>query len=461
MKLWEFLWKIVGQLIIIQGIIGIITIANWTSGVTVTMPEEAFFYVIPFCGYITCGIVIIIGIITLGGWFWNRHPKIIILYTLSFLIGLASIIGCYAVHNDNAFKITLSILGMCIVILTTLTILLKTFSARNTRKQWKLFITLSILTVYLVLMVGFVFPQWLDAVALSFPDPALREEIRKEIGKPFGFTTQSDLKKITSLVIWGYDGPKITRLDGLEKCTGLEELILGWSWDVQDISPLSNLTNLQYLQITYYDRLSDITPLSNLRQLTQLKLYSDSVTDISCLSNLTKLYKLNMSSNAIVDISPLANLTNLSRLDLSRNSIESVSPLSNLLNLSYLDINSNSIEDLSSLVNLTGLTELDFGNNQVTDMSTLNSLSKLTNLTISGNPINDITPLSNLPELNILFMFGSFSNISPLLDNTGLGPGDKIYFGSTQLDSYSSSVVVPELTSRGVSFYHEGWGLLE
>jgi len=441
MKRVTLLWRIVGLLLLTLGIVGIPTIANWMSGVDLEMPEQAFFLAIPIGGYITCGIVIIIGIITLGGWFWNRYPTIIILYTLSFLIGLASIIGCYITNNDNAFKMVLSIIGMSIVILTTLTILLKIYSARNTRKQWKIFITLSILTVYLTLMIGFIFPQWLDTVALSFPDPVLREEIRKEIGKPFGFTTQSDLGKITSLVIWGYDSPKATRLDGLEKCTGLRELTLGWSWRVEDITPLSNLTNLQYLQITYYYDLNDITPLANLTQLRQLKLGSDSITNVSSLSN----------------------LINLSVLDLSSNTIEYINPLTSLTNLSNLDLSFNTIEDITPLASLTNLSDLDLGWNQVKDLSALSSLSRLTNLDIASNPCSDITPLIQLTNLNSLGIYlCNVSDISPLLNNTGLGAGDFIaltgdesadYNHKAHLDNYSRSVVVPELRARGITVY--------
>ena len=436
MRVWEFLWKITGQLLIILGIIGILAIHDWLSGVTITMPEEALAYIPPYAGYICCAIVILIGIITLGGWFWNRHPKTI--YTLSLLIGLASIIGCYMTHNDTAFKVALSILGISIVILTTLTILIKTYAARNTRKQWRIVITLSVMTVYLILMVGFIFPQWCDAVACSFPDPVLREAVRKEVGKPFGFITQSDLERINHLYVGNWGEKSITQLKGLEKCTGLEKLGLGVNYGLADISPLSNLTNLKHLQISYYFRLNDITPLSNLRQLTYLRL----------------------DDNAITDISSLSNLVNLSVLDISTNGIKDISPLSNLVNLSVLDLSSNSIEDINQLAKLTNLTKLDITGNKVTDVSVLSSLSKLTNLNISSNPIRDITALSKLTELKIIFMFSpNISNISPLLSNTGLGSGDKIYLGSSQLDNYSLSVVVPELKSRGVSFYHEGWGL--
>ena len=350
MKVWEFLWKIVGQLIIILGIVGIITIANWMSGIYVTMPEEALFYVIPFGGYITCGIVIIIGIITLGGWFWNRHPTIIILYTLSFLIGLASIVGCYMTNNDNAFKIVLSILGMVIVILTTLTILTKKYSATNTGKPRKIAVISSVVIIYLILMLGFIFPQCFDAVARSFPDPILREAVRNEIGKPFGFITQSDLEHMANLMIWGNDKP-LTRLEGMEKCTGLKWLALGGNFNQVDITPLSNLPNLEYLQISFYYSLGDITLLSNLSQLTELKLHYNAITDISPISNLVNLNMLNISSNSIEDISPLSNLVNLSRLDISSNSISDISPLLDNTGLSAGDeiyLNNNPLDNYSA-----------------------------------------------------------------------------------------------------------------
>ena len=355
MKVWGFLWKLVGQLLIILGVVGIITIANWMSGVSITWPEEAFRLITPFLGYLGCGIVIIVGIITLGGWFWNRHPTIIILYTFSFLIGFASVIGCYITNNDTVFKIALSTLGMGIVILTTLTILLKTFSARNTGKPREIAIISSVVIIYLILMVGFIFPQCFDAVARSFPDPVLREAVRNEIGKPFGFITQSDLDHMTNLMVWGNDKP-ITWLEGMEKCTGLKWLALGGNFNQVDITPLSNLANLEYLQISFYYSLGDITALSNLSQLTELKLHYNAITDISPISNLVNLNMLNISSNSIEDISPLSNLGNLSRLDISSNSIKDISPLANLTNLSELYLWGNPLDNYSTSIVIPELT---------------------------------------------------------------------------------------------------------
>ncbi len=406
MKVSVFLWKIVGLLLIILGLFGIIAIADRMSSTSITMPEFTFVLIFPALGYIGCTIVIIAGIIALC---WKLSP---FLYSFSFFIGFASILGCFLSDNGTAFKAVLFILGLSVVIFTTLTILTKKHTAINTSKPWKIAAVLSVMTIFLVILVGFAFPRWLDAAARSFPDPVLEQAVRDEVGRQFGFITQSDLEQITHLEV--PHNKYISQLEGLEKCTGLEELYLG-KINIEDITPLSNLTKLKHLQISSgWIRLADLTPLSNLSQLTHLYLHYNSIMDII--------------------------------------------PLSNLVNLSVLDLSSNGIEDISPLANLINLTELNIGGNQVADISALSSLSKLTYLKLGDNPYSDITALSHLTELNVLFMFGSVSNISPFLDNTGLGLGDKIYLGSDQLDNYSSTVVVPELTSRGVSFYHEGWG---
>jgi hypothetical protein len=438
MKLMILVWKIVGFLLIILGIISILAIHNWLSGFSITMPEEALTYIPPFAGYICCGIVILIGIITLVGWFWTRHPKTI--YTLSLLIGLASIVGCYLTHNDNAFKVAISMLSMSIVIITILTMLLETFSARNISKHWRIVISSCFIAVYLIPMLGFVFPQCFDAVALSFPDPVLRQAVRNEVGTPFGFRTQTDLKRIRHLSAgdWG-DQSSITQLKGLEKCTGLEELQLNVDYEPADISPLSNLTNLKRLQITHFFQLNDITPLSNLRQLTYLCLDFNGITDISSLSNLTNLSVLVLSNDGIIDISPISNLDNLSVLELS----------------------GSGIKDISPLAGLTNLTELNLYSNQIEDISTLSSLSKLTRLTLSDNPFSDITPVVQLTQLNYLnIILSNVSDISPLLNNTGLGLGDEVLLteddlanwnDTAHIDNYSRTVVIPELRARGIT----------
>jgi Leucine-rich repeat (LRR) protein len=407
MKVSVFLWKNVGLLLIILGIFGIIAITDRMSSTSITMPEFTFVLIFPVLGYIGCTIVIISGIIALC---WKRN---LFLYSFSFFIGFASILGCFFSENGTVFKIVLFILGMSVVIFTTLTILTKKHTAINTSKPWKIAAISSVMTIYLVLILGFGFPRWFDAAARSFPDPVLEQAVRDEIGRPFGFITKSDLARVTHLEV-GFGHGQISQLEGIENCTGLEELLLGAHWDLVNITPLANLTHLKILQI---------------------------------------------SNCAINDISPLSTLSQLTHLILNHNEITDVGPLSNLASLSVLQIHYNTIENINPLANLINLTELDLEGNNVTDISALSSLSKLTSLTLNSNPCSDMTALSHLSELRTLFMFSSASNISPLLNNTGLGIGDKIYLGSNQLDNYSTTVVVPELTSRGVSFYHEGWGL--
>ncbi len=416
MKVWKFLWKIVGLLLVTLGVVGMLAIQDWLSGTSITMPEEALRYIPPLSGDIGCVIVIIAGIIILvfGDRLWNRHPAITILYAFSFLIGAVAIAACYITDSDTAFKVALSILGISIVIITTLIILTKRYSATNTNKPRRIAVIASVMTVYLVLMVGFLFPQWFDTVARSFPDLVLRQAVRNEVGKPFGFITQSDLEQVTHLEI---RVKPITRLEGLEKCTGLEELELDLNYYIKDITPLSGLKNLKRLELSSEMAIDNITPLSNLSQLTHLCLSLDGITDIR--------------------------------------------PLSNLVNLSVLDISTNGIKDVSPLASLTNLTELDIGSNQVSDISALKSLSKLANLWLGDNPISNITVLSQFTEIhNLSLVLCNVSDISPLLDNTGLGAGDSIFLTSydlanynhkIQIDNYSRTVVVPELKSRGVS----------
>ena len=71
------------------------------------------------------------------------------------------------------------------------------------------------------------------------------------------------------------------------------------------------------------------------------------------------------------------------------------------------------IESLVGIQNLTGLTHLDLLVNSITDISALSGLTSLTYVDLNNNP--------------------DFNDIQPLLDNTGLGPGDQVFLANTNV----------------------------
>ena len=109
------------------------------------------------------------------------------------------------------------------------------------------------------------------------------------------------------------------------------------------------------------------------------------------------------------------------------NPITDISAVSGLTSLTFLRINNNSITDISALSGLTSLRFLYLNNNAITDVSALSGLTSLTDLRLSDNP--------------------DLSSIQPLLDNTGLGAGDRVTLGSTTV----SCTDVALLEAKGVT----------
>ena len=169
--------------------------------------------------------------------------------------------------------------------------------------------------------------------------------------------------------------------------------------------------------------------------------------DLTCgrISGLTRL----VPSRGITSLMGIQNLASLTTLDVGSNSITDVSPLSGLTSLTRLVLGSNSITDITGLSGLTSLTVLELGNNSTTDISPLGGLTSLTNLWLGSNSITDISALRGLTNLTFVDLNEtlSLSNIQPLLDNAGLGPGDDVYLISTLV----SCADVAALEAKGVT----------
>ena len=181
--------------------------------------------------------------------------------------------------------------------------------------------------------------------------------------------------------------------------------------------------------------IKSIVGIQNLTGLTRLELRRNSITDFSALSGLTSLIQLRLELNSITDLSALSGLTSLTSLDLKRNKITDISALSGLPSLTDLNLGFNRITDIRALSRLPSLTNLDLNNNSITRIKALIGLPSLTDLDLRYNSITDIGGLSGLPSLTRLDLRHNrnLSNIQPLLDNTGLGAGDRVSLGDTNV----------------------------
>lgn len=282
--------------------------------------------------------------------------------------------------------------------------------------------------------------------ALIFTDNELESAIREAINKLEGDLCLSELGGLTELQA---SGRGIVDLTGLEHLTGLTSLYLGNN-HIRDISPIASLNSLTYLSL-HTNQIEDISPLASLTKLEGLYIRHNQIGDISPLVSLSDLTQLNLWHNQIGDIRPLANLTKLRHLILSQNQVRDVSHLANLTDLSELCLCYNQISDISHLQGLTSLTMLNLGGNQIGAISVLTKLVNLNVLYLWGNHITDVSSLAHLANLQMLSLrFNLIEDISPLVDNSGLGRGDRLDLTGNPLSSDSVNIHIPQLEARGV-----------
>ena len=218
-----------------------------------------------------------------------------------------------------------------------------------------------ILTLYLLLYMAVCSTAFAQPV--DIPDPALNKVIRWELNlAPGSVITRQDMLKLTRL-----DGHTrdITSLSGLQHAVNMVDLTLPHNL-FSDISALAGMRKLTGLNLWGCRNIEDVTPLANLTNLRILLLAMSKVSDIRPLSGLMQLDFLELQGNQIVDISPLSSLTNLTGLDLEGNQIVDFSPLQHLVNLNLLWIHDNLGTDFTPLQNLM---IADFKYDEVCDIS--------------------------------------------------------------------------------------------
>ncbi len=258
----------------------------------------------------------------------------------------------------------------------------------------------------------------------------------------------ADLVNLTELHVEGHDISDLSPLSGL---TGLKELHFHRN-DISDLSPIASLVNLE--EVALGDNpISDLSPLAeaDLGRLETLYMWSCEIEDLSSLSGLAGLELLYLYDNRIVDVSPLSELVGLEQLFLGDNSIVDVSPLAGLENLTHLHLHNNEIEDLAPLAGLVNLERLNLRSAGISEVSHLSGLTGLEQLHLELNEIVDVSPLSGLTNLELLHIFGNdVEDVSPLLDNEGLGRGDRLDLSGNPLNEESLTAHIRDLRARGV-----------
>lgn len=141
---------------------------------------------------------------------------------------------------------------------------------------------------------------------------------------------------------------------------------------LQNLNGIEKFTNLQNLIVTYTSKSLNISAIQNCSKLISVKIQN---TNIQSLSGVEKLY-------------------NLQNLNLYDNNISSLKALENLTNLEELNLGNNTITDTSSYVDSDGSTRT-YNNLEI--LGNLNKNGKLKKLYLAGNDnIINWLPLSSL-----------------------------------------------------------------
>ena len=158
------------------------------------------------------------------------------------------------------------------------------------------------------------------------------------------------LTSMTSLTTLDLCENSITDLSGISELKQLGHLELdGNPLENTALSAISGLSDLTELSIRNCS-LSSLSGLNSLKRLISLDASSNPVSDLSPLSELTEIEDLNVSEAALTgSLDAISEFVSLSRLDLHSNKITDISALAKLDQLSDLDLSNNCISDFSSI----------------------------------------------------------------------------------------------------------------
>ena len=192
-----------------------------------------------------------------------------------------------------------------------------------------------------------------------------------------------------------------------------------------DINRIGQYRHLKSLAIFIYDEGLDLSPLSNLTELETIELLTSPMhnTDVSFLSNLTELKEIFIWTGRIDDYSFFYSLRNLREIYITKNSgIDDLSFFSDMPNLRSLDIVNVHDADLSYLAHLKNIEKIHVGGRQIRNVEMLANLSHVKELSLFEYGVYgeerltfDLHILDGMAELESLsLLYINIEDISPL-----------------------------------------------
>ena len=211
--------------------------------------------------------------------------------------------------------------------------------------------------------------------ALLISDPIVEEEVRGRLEKREGELTESDLAKVTGVIL---SNPNFTDegLKEVAKLKQLEALYLDGTKTtdagLKEVAKLQKLTHLFLGDTQITDE--GLKEVAKLKQLEELNLYDCTKTTDTGLKEVAKLQNLERLSLALTKITD-----------------EGLKDVAKLQNLSTLGLDRTQITDagLKEVAKLPNLKELVLGNTQITDegLKDVAKLQKLESLNLYGTKV--------------------------------------------------------------------------
>jgi len=186
------------------------------------------------------------------------------------------------------------------------------------------------------------------------------------------------------------------------------------------------------------------------------------ISDLEPISNWVNVINLHLANNNIGanQLHHFRHLNSLRHLSLYENPLEDISGLRLLgaqleeLHLSEVESGYEDVEELTELriLSIRGTNHSHIPEAILSDISFVSDLSNLEFIDLAYNDIEDISPLEgleNLSHINLSHNHG-LRDITPLVNNRGIGLDDEIYFNDMCHFTSGFQFMISELRERGV-----------
>lgn len=174
-------------------------------------------------------------------------------------------------------------------------------------------------------------------------------------------TDITPLAQLAELAVIDLGGNPITEIKSLLKLNKLERLSLYSTNQLQDITPIGQMSTLKSLSFSDWNQNLDF--IKNLKKLEWLSIIR---------SNLKNLKNLSLYKTGLMDINDIVYLKNLTKIDLEDQPLlVDISKMKKLKKLSQVSFRNVNIDDVSALKDLPNLGTLTLINTKVKDLSVL------------------------------------------------------------------------------------------